>query len=43
MQASLFIPLHCDAMKNITNLLYLSDENKITYEFKDNKMFWKQL
>ena len=24
-------------------LSYLSDENKIMYEFKNNKMFWKQI
>ena len=23
-------------------LSYLSDENKLNYEFKDNKMLWKQ-
>ena len=24
-------------------LSYLYDENKISYEFKDNKMVWKQV
>ena len=24
-------------------LSYLVDENKLKYEFKDNKMFWKQV
>lgn len=99
MQAELFIPSHCEATKDITNLVkenqrkvkevaqeiyqvcsnevtfeevlkcifdhysltmnanqyvligstirsylsYLTDENKITYEFKENKMIWKQV
>lgn len=99
MQAKLFIPSHCEATKDITNLVkenqrkvkevtqeiyqvcsnevtfeevlkyifdhysltmnanqyvligstirsylsYLADENKITYEFKENKMIWKQV
>lgn len=99
MQAELFVPSHCEATKDITNLVqenqrkvkevaqeiyqvcsnevtfeevlkyifdhysltmnanqyvligstirsylsYLADENKITYEFKENKMIWKQV
>ena len=99
MQAELFIPSHCEATKDITNLVkenerkvqevieviydfcekevtfeevlkyifdhysltmntnqyvligstirsylsYLADENKITYEFKENKMIWRQV
>ena len=99
MKAELFIPSHCEATKNMTNLVqenqrkvkevaeviyhfcekevtfeevlkyifdhysltmnanqyvligstirsylsYLADENKITYEFKENKMIWRQV
>lgn len=99
MQAELFVPSHCEATKDITNLVqenqrkvkevaqeiyqvcsnevifeevlkyifdhysltmnanqyvligstirsylsYLADGNKITYEFKENKMIWKQV